>query len=209
MSNSGIQVVLFDLGGVLVELDGPPLLPQWLSQELTELENWQSWARSPAVEAFESDKMTAESFAEQLISELNLKVSAEKFLERFKAWPKGLYPGAEALLSRLKPHYTLACYSNTSHLHWPLMMNDMKLEKYMDFAWASFQIQCYKPSREGFVFISNELEKSLGVSAENILFIDDNPANVEAAIKCGMKGQHARGLDCVRSRLIELEILPV
>lgn len=195
-----IKVILFDLGGVLVELDGPPLKAHWLKREISLEENWRLWAQSRLVEVFESGHISASEFAKGLIDELQLSVSEEVLIREFAAWPKGLFPGAEAWLKSLRQHYVLACYSNTSELHWPRLLEEMKLDSLLDHCFASFLLTCYKPAREGFDRIVEQLQ----VRSEEILFLDDNVANVEAARTAGLHAVHVKGLQGAQMALASL-----
>ena len=185
-----IKVILFDLGGVLVELDGPPLKAHWLKQEISVEENWRLWARSSLVEAFESGHISTREFTTGLIDEFQLNVSEEEFVREFTAWPKGLFPGTELWLKHLQQHYVLACYSNTSELHWPRLLGEMNLQSLLDHCFASFLLGCYKPALKGFELIVENLQ----VKAGEVLFLDDNAVNVEAAQAAGLQAKQVKSL---------------
>lgn len=190
LNSRGIKVILFDLGGVLVDLDGPPLKAYWLREVISDEENWRRWGTSPLVEAFESGHIRATEFAQRMIAEQGLQVSVDDFIREFSAWPKGLFAGAGSLLGELRHNYTLACYSNTSELHWSRMMEEMGLASMLDHCYASFELGCYKPALRGFELIVEDLK----VKPAEVFFVDDNPANVEAAKKAGLEARQARGL---------------
>src|SRR5256885_15418243 len=111
-------VLLFDLGGVLVENVGferfNALLPSPIPTE--ELKTW--WLASPAVRAFEVGSCTPEAFARGVVAEWQLPLSPNAFLEAFSYWPKGLYPGASELLATLRERHVVACLSNSNAIHW-------------------------------------------------------------------------------------------
>ncbi len=201
---TGIKVILFDLGGVLVELDGLPFLPEWLDDVVEEAENWRLWAQHPSVEALESGLISPPEFAQNIIDNLNLKVDASSFLTRFANWPKGLYEGVPELLQKLEPHFALACYSNTSTLHWSKMMNEMNLQTLLHHHYASFLLGCYKPSIEGF----KKIKQDLKVEPGSIFFLDDNVRNVQAARSIGIQAEHVKGLDAVVDCLSAKQLLP-
>src|SRR5262249_46930069 len=90
--SNNIRVVLFDVGGVLVELSGLALLQSWLENRMTEEEIYTFWLTSPVVRAFETGRMQAEAFGEKLVAELNLPVNGEEFLSAFCSWMHGVYP---------------------------------------------------------------------------------------------------------------------
>ena len=123
-----IEIIIFDLGGVLVELTGVPTMLQWTRSRYDVEALWEAWLRSPAVRAFETGTTTPDQFAADIIKEMDLPVAEYEFIERFTKWPKGLFPGVSQLLDRLKVDFSLACFSNSNSLHWPILMKDMALE---------------------------------------------------------------------------------
>ena len=124
-----IKVILFDLGGVLVELTGVPVMLKWTNHRYDEETLWEAWLNSPAVRSFEKGYSSAEQFADELIKEMDLPVGRAEFIDKFLAWPKCLFPGVTRLMERLKDTYTLACLSNSNVMHWPILMKEMGLEK--------------------------------------------------------------------------------
>ncbi|MBM3226795.1 MAG: hypothetical protein FJZ47_23775 [Candidatus Tectomicrobia bacterium] len=119
MTQIDCQVILFDLGGVLVEVDSIPALQRMLGTHLAPEAIWERWlTASHWVRTFESGQCTPEAFATGIVTEWGLNVVAAAFLENFRTWPTRLLPGVHALLASLAPRFTLACLSNTNDVHW-------------------------------------------------------------------------------------------
>ena len=197
-----IEVILFDLGGVLVELSGVSTMLRWSAltvdgKPLDEQSLWRCWLNSPAVRRFETGQISAQTFADQLIEEMHLKVDRQTFLDAFTAWPSGLFPGVPALLNKLRDRYTLACLSNTSELHWPRLMKEMALESHLDHHFGSHLIGKIKPDRECF----DHVIEALTLQPEQILFFDDNLINVEGERKAGMQALHVRGIEALHQTI--------
>ena len=172
-----IKVILFDLGGVLVELTGVPIMLEWTKHKYDVEMLWQAWLNSPAVRSFETGASTPEQFADQLISEMDLQVGKAEFIHRFKRWPKGLFPGVADLMERLRNTYTLACMSNSNILHWPILMKDMGLEKMFHYHFASHLMKTLKPDKASFEYVLQGLD----CKASAVLFLDDNDINIKSA----------------------------
>jgi len=85
-ARNGIEVVLFDLGGVLVELTGVPVLLGWLNHSMDAEALWRYWLASPAVRRFELGQTTAKEFGAAMVRELDLPVTPDVFLEAFTQW---------------------------------------------------------------------------------------------------------------------------
>jgi len=182
-----IDCVIFDLGGVLIELDGPPLSPT--HSRMSEPEIWQLWLQSSAVRLFESGQSSQEEFAAALIKEMALDQTPESFLSYFKEWPVGFYAEVEPLLGDLKHRVQLACLSNTNLLHWERFRQETTILNEFDFVFASFKTGHLKPDLAAFEHAIAALE----MRPERLLFFDDNPANVQSARSAGMKAEQTRG----------------
>lgn len=202
--NPSITVILFDLGGVLVELDGPPIKKEWLPKPMDDSEIWGLCAKSSAIHDFERGRINSKEFGVRMVDEFSLSVSPEDYLEFFTYWPTGLFLGVEELLSKIPLHYRKAIFSNTSEAHWTRLMNEMNLAHHIQHCYASFQIGHVKPDTKGFEIV---IEK-LNVAAEEILFLDDNQANVEAAKNCGIQSIWVRGVVEVEEALKTSGVIP-
>ena len=190
-----IEVILFDLGGVLVELSGVGTMMQW--SRLDETEIWHRWLHSEAVRKFESGKSTAAEFCQEVVREFELSTTPEVFMEAFVRWPSGLFDGVEEMLQRLSPRYHVSCLSNTNHLHWERFATETRLFENLHSHFASHHIGMMKPDIEIYRHVIQALDTAPG----KILFFDDNQLNVEGARTAGMNALLARGLGDVERHL--------
>ena len=193
---NSIKLILFDLGGVIVELRGAPLKTDWLGVS-TEEEVWRIWLTSDTPRAFEMGKLSADEFAKQMVEDLDLSISPAEFKEHFRNWPIGLYPGALELLKTLKQSHKVALFSNSNVLHWERKMGEMGLAGVFDYEFASHLIQRVKPDAESFGYVLGRLE----YSPAEVLFLDDNAMNVEAARSLAMRAERVKGLGEVKDAL--------
>ncbi|MEX2197834.1 MAG: HAD-IA family hydrolase [Burkholderiales bacterium] len=176
-----IAGILFDIGGVLVALDGVPSMAKLLGVEPQHEALHAMWIASPSVVAHETGKKDAAAFAAGVVAELRLPVTAECFLQDFCNWPTGLLPGALQLLDEIPDPYHVADQTYLSH-----------------------QIGCLKPATGAFR-VSLE---GMGLSPSNVLFLDDGLRNVEAAVKLGMHAHVARGPKEARHVLAQYGVVP-
>ena len=197
MTAKAYDVLLFDLGGVLIELTGVPVMLAWTRGRYTEDQLWEKWLSSPAVRDFERGRTTPEQFGNAMVAEFDLPVSTEAFLSEFLFWPHRTYPGTRTLLRNLADRYTLASLSNISAMHWERVCAEMDLVPYFSANFPSFETGYVKPDAEAFV---NALE-ALGCRPERALFMDDNAANVQAARSLGITAFTVSGLSGVQSAL--------
>lgn len=185
-----IVAIVFDLGRVLIKLDGPPLKSHWLAQPVSEEESWRRWGRSETVRAFESGLMSDTEFLQTIITEQKLIISADQFREQFAMWPYCLYDGVESTLLKLRERFVLAYYSNTSSLHQP-QINRLLPEHYFDFYFTSYQTGYFKPNIQGFYHVAEQMRQK----PESILFLDDNSMNVQSARDAGFCAEQVVGFD--------------
>jgi putative hydrolase of the HAD superfamily len=184
-----IRVLLFDVGGVLVELSGVEVMLEWLGNTVTADELWRMWLQSASVRKFETGQIDADEFSVRVISEFGLTVEPQRFLDAFIGWPTGLYPGTLEMLARIPRSYRRAVLSNSNALHWPRVLDDMGLGPAFDSHFVSHLTGRIKPDSEAF----EHAVDSLGCKPGQVLFLDDNSLNVEAAQRFGMHAVRVRG----------------
>jgi len=201
--NASIEVILFDLGGVLVELGESPIPSDWLPEN--DMFTLSDWFLSETAVLFEKGSITAHVFAETFKKDLNINVSPEEIIEHFTRWPIGLFPGAEELLQSLHPNYRLAVLSNTNELHWPRIIEEFKIPRYFEHIFASHLLNKAKPELSIFQHVINELKVEPG----SILFLDDNLKNIEASKKLGIQSLHVKGIQQTRQGLLKLGVIDV
>ena len=200
--SSGITHLVFDLGGVIIELRGPPILNSWAGTNHTPEEIWGKWLTSNAPRSFESGQIDENTFASMIVDELSLSISTDEFLEYFTSLPIGPFPGALDTLQALKNRYKTALFSNTNTIHWERKMTQMELKPAFDYHFASHLMGKVKPDIEAFDFVVNEL----AVSPSEILFFDDNEMNVDAAKQVGINAIRVIGFDQLQDALNEFDI---
>jgi HAD superfamily hydrolase (TIGR01509 family) len=200
MTSPAFEVILFDLGGVLVHFDGiTPLLA--LSGNRLEPEDARRfWLASPAVRRFETGRCTPEEFALGAVAELGLAMAPALFLEQFLTWDRGPMDQALSLLDSLRPHFLLACLSNNNELHWHRLRTETCLAAKFHRCYLSHEIGLMKPDREAFDYVVRDL----GIRSAHILFFDDNPECVETARRLGFGAHQARGVREVQAVLSSL-----
>ena len=196
-----IDTLLFDLGGVLVEFNDGFKVFEWAN--LKPADFFKQWIASPTVRDFEAGKITTQQFAEGVVREFQLPVTAQVFLKNFKNLPKGLFDGTEDLLVELSAEYRLACFSNTNQLHWPMLRDRFKIGELMDECFISCQTGLLKPDVEAFEFVLNTLD----CPPEQIMFFDDNPVNTSAAMQLGFNAFQVNGIVEVEKIVIEEGLL--
>ncbi|MEO8835235.1 MAG: HAD family phosphatase [Caldimonas sp.] len=187
-------VLLFDLGGVLVENVGFERLNALLPSPMPTEELKTRWLASPAVRSFEVGACSPAVFAGNVVSEWKLSLSPGSFLEAFTSWPKGLYPGASELLASLRSRQVLACLSNSNAVHWQRFNG---FREHFQISLSSHLLGEVKPDPECFM---RALRECKATPAE-VAFFDDSLTNVAGARAVGIEAFHVNGLSEVRRSL--------
>jgi glucose-1-phosphatase len=184
-----IRIVLFDVGGVLVKLSGIDIMLDWLGHTTTPEEMWRLWLHSDIVRRFETGRIDAAAFAIGVVGEFELPVAPQRFLDSFIDWPMELYPGTLGMLSRIPETYRCALLSNSNALHWPRILNDLDLGALVESHFVSHLTGRIKPDADAFAHVV----ETFGCRPGQVLFLDDNRLNVEAAKRFGMRAVRVQG----------------
>ncbi len=161
------------------------------------------WLRSPSVRAFETGRIDSAQFAAGVLAELRLDVDPGYFIESFARWPTALYPGALQMIAGIPGRYRRALLSNSNVLHWRRILDDLGLGAVFEHQFASHLTGRIKPDAEAFEHVLEVLD----CRASQVLFLDDNAPNVEAARAIGMRAQQVRGVEETRQWLQHAGIL--
>jgi glucose-1-phosphatase len=197
-----ISAILFDIGGVLIELNGLPSLAKLMDSQQSHDEIYKNWMASPSVIGHETGKLSTDEFAVEIVKDLNLDLSPEAFMDNFMTWIVGTFPSTFDLLEAIPTTMSIAALSNTSHAHWQRVEATGLTDK-LDQLFLSHQIGHLKPDHKSF----QAAVDGLRLPAEEIIFFDDNMQNVHAANEFGLKAHQALNPDHARQVLSQYGII--
>ena len=183
--------IVFDFGGVLLDLD-PESTWKALS-ELLEIEDISKCIKDnqQLLDNFEIGKIRYENFLWNL-QRLGKKVpDPRKTINAWNAMLKGWNKEKLILLEKLKVEYNLFLLSNTNEMHLQWVMSDLRINhgiadfktRFFKKVIFSHEVGFKKPDPTIFQYLLSEAN----ILPEESLFIDDLPANVEAASKLGFQ----------------------
>ena len=199
----GTEAVLFDLGGVLVHGVGAEVIRRWLDEESEEAV-WRRWLSCPWVRRYERGECSTREFARGMVETWGFEMQPDEFLEQFRAFPRGLFPGARALVENVTPGTRRACFSNTNELHWSDQAEGFGLATLFDQRFLSFEMGLVKPDREAYGYVVDALD----LRPDQVLFLDDNEINVEGARAVGLDAHRTVGVDAARDLLRDRGLHP-
>ena len=192
------SVLLFDLGGVLIESEMFSELKRLMDSDQSEAELIEVWMGNPLARKFELGRCSVEEFSRSVVKEFGLSMNPDDFLAAFKSWPKGFYDGVVSMLVELRSENIVCCLSNSNEAHWTDAITD-----HFDFAFSSHLIGRIKPDRDVFEHVVAEI----GIDPRDIHFFDDARANVAAAQEYGLQAHHTVGFQSLKTKLKELGLL--
>ena len=195
-----IEVLLFDLGGVLLHLNDTL---DTFDVRMSDVDFRERWLLSDSTRQHESGRISFDEFAHGMLDELELPYDADEFARRFDAWPGEMYDQTLSLLDSLSNRYRLAVLSNVSARHWELPRIAQHIEPRVEHTFLSYKTGLLKPDAETY----SDVVSTLGTSPERILFFDDNILNVKAARSQGLRAAHTIGGDQLIANLREANVL--
>ncbi len=196
---SAVKVVLLDLGGVLLNLNDPVAT---FGLELHQDDFLETWLLSPSVRKFERGDINTSKFAADMVAEFTLPYTPAEFLRRFESWPDALYDGVPELLKSIGRRYQVALLSNTNEVHWNRDDIAGQLVPLLHAVFLSYQTRHLKPEPGAF----EDVLQHFGIEADKFLFLDDNPLNIAAARKCGMRARLTNGFESLIQNLSQAGI---
>ena len=197
--NERIKNIVFDLGGVLVGLDGQRSIAAF---DALGCERVSEYIREHRTEdlfyRIELGLITTHEFCEEVRQMTATSASDE---EMVGAWNALISPVTarrrNALWSLRKSGYRLFLLSNTNDMHWQLcsrMFNERGVqgdELPFEQVFLSYEMHLSKPDVE----IFREVLRQADLKAEETLFIDDNEDNIRSASSLGFRTYWNREID--------------
>ena len=197
METRPFDVVLFDLGGVLIDFGGVAPMKALAGIESDD-ELWSRWLTCRWVRSFERGDCSADDFATGVVADWGLAIDPAAFLDAFRGWPGGALPGAEELLQSVQRVVPVGCFSNTNAVHWERNYGRWPILDAFDFRFLSFELGAVKPDGAAF----DRVAQLVPASPERVLFLDDNVLNIEGAHAAGFAAVQARGVAEARQALV-------
>ena len=139
----------------------------------------------------EAGRITADEFIDECLRHSRPGTTRETVLECFEDFLIGLNGDILDFIREIAPDYDLYILSNNNPLScacFSKMMDEAGLpfDKYFKKCFFSFRLHQLKPFPE----IYRTAIEGIGLPPEEILFIDDAPANIEAAQRAGIRTIH-------------------
>ena len=206
-ASSRRRIVIFDLGGVLIEWNPRHLYRKIFAGDERAMEAFLSEVCSVEWnERQDAGRTFAEAVQELMPRHADKRELIEAFGRRFDEMITGEIPGTVEILAELKragvPRYAL---SNWSAETFPPQRTRFPFLAWFDGIVLSGEEGVIKPDPRIFRILLDRY----GIARDEAVFIDDNPANAAAADALGIHGIHFRSPAELRDELRRLGFLQV
>ena len=184
-----IKAVIFDMGGVLIDLDPPACIKAFKDilgfDRITELLD--PFHQKGIYGELEGGTLTADDFRAAVLAESRPGSRPEDVDRCMDAMISGMEPYKADLLRKLSRQYPLYLLSNNNEIariRYHKLLEDLGVDWRTVFReeFCSYQMKMLKPSPE----IFREAIRRIDLPPEEILFIDDSKTNMEAARAVGI-----------------------
>ena len=185
-----MKAILFDLGGVLIDLAPSRVFEHWAkAADVTPASLAARWKIEAAYKAHEEGKMEFIEFTSHLQKQLGISITQSDWKTGWNALLGQPFPELLPRLSALAKRIPLYCFSNTNQTHWTALTartNHPQLGGFFQKIYLSYAIGRRKPNVESYRWVTNDM----GYRPTDIAFLDDNAANIHGAKRAGLSTMH-------------------
>lgn len=199
VKTNGIQALLFDLGGVLIDIDFDRAFAHWQPISRLSVSEFKATFEFDApYQLFERGEITAAKYFAHLRTRLQLRDDPVRIAEGWNAIFRAEITETRRLVEAARtriPCYVLTNSNGAHQAAWSALFP--ALVQSFERVFVSCEIGHRKPERAAFEFVGREL----GIPLGSILFFDDTFENVSAAAAAGLIAIHVRAPEDVRAAL--------
>lgn len=197
--------IIFDLGGVLLNIDYSLVTKAFLALGLTDFDKLYSKAQQTKLfDLYEKGQISSEAFRNHIKTCFTKPMDDSSIDNAWNAMLLDLPPERLHLLQQLKTKHRIFLLSNTNDIHIRYVNNYLKetfgindLSGYFEKVYLSYEVGMRKPDAEIFELVLSENN----LDPNDTLFIDDSIQHVEGAKKLGI---HTYWLDVKKESVMDL-----
>lgn len=202
MSLNNITAIIFDLGGVLVNIDDNKSMEAFQCLGFnTNPEAFKTLYATGIFQRIETGHADNTEFRQAFSPYLPEGVSTQTFDDAWAALLLDIPPERVSLLRSLKKHYRCFALSNTNALHVPYFTKIFEqafggedLHSFFEQVFYSHEMKLRKPDPE----IYRQVIRQTKLNPEQTLFIDDRIENIQSAQGVGLQAIHLYDQDIIR-----------
>ncbi len=187
---SNISTLIFDLGGVIVDLDLPKCIQKFKSLGVENIEQYLSnFGQKDFFMQFEKGQIGIPAFRAEIRKLAGIELSDAQIDEAWCSFLTQIPVEKLHLLSELKKKYRILLLSNTNPLHIQTAVAEefsktgKTMQDFFDKCYLSFEMGMVKPDVEIFETLLADAQ----LKAEECLFLDDGKKNIDVAATLGIQ----------------------
>ena len=191
--DKNIKNIVFDLGGVLVDLDFKSAINGLQKAGFANVkEQLQAFDREGIFQKFELGEMTAEEFRSAIRENSTVTLTDEEVDALWNLMLLEIPREKLELILDLRGKYMVYLLSNTNSIHWDYVCKNafnyrgFRVSDYFEETFLSYEMHLAKPDKAIFEKVLEEAN----LLPEETLFIDDSEANCKAASELGIHTHH-------------------
>ncbi|WP_298297606.1 HAD family phosphatase [Hydrotalea sp.] len=193
---NGVKNIIFDLGGIFINLDFQKTTEAFQQLGVTQLNNFFTQTHSNSLfAALETGTITTHEFYDAFRKQTGIVATNEAIALAWNAMLVNFPSDRINWLNAIKDKYNIFLYSNTNQIHYDCFIEmfqsdtgNNNFNHYFKKAYYSHEIRMRKPDADGFQFILEEQN----LVPEETLFIDDTLPNIETAHSLGLQIIHLK-----------------
>ena len=188
-----IRNIVFDLGGVLVDLDFKAAINGLQKAGFANVkEQLQAFDREGIFQKFELGEMSADEFRSAIRENSTVSLTDEEVDGLWNAMLLEVPREKLELILHLRGKYMVYLLSNTNSIHWDYVCKNafnyrgFRVNDYFEETFLSYEMHLAKPNKAIFEKVLHDAN----LLPEETLFIDDSEANCKAAQEVGIHAHH-------------------
>lgn len=201
---SAVRALLFDLGGVVLDVDFGPIFGAWAAQASRDPAALAGrFAFDEAYEQFERGELDPAGYFAALRSSLGLPLPDADFAAGWSGLSLAPVTGMIELLAAAARRFPLYAFTNSNPPHQRIWTARFGAElSIFRSVFVSSELGMRKPDPAAFMTVA----RKAGFPPAEILFFDDTAANVAGAQAAGMQAVLVRSTRDVRQALLRLGV---
>ena len=187
---SNISTLIFDFGGVLIDLDMNQSVLNFKKLGVENVENYLSnFGQSGFFMQLEKGKISAEEFRSEIRKMTTNTITDKEIDDAWNAFLVRIPSEKLDIVYQLRKKFRVIMLSNTNAIHFPyaertfFSYKNRGIDEYFDKCYRSYDMKMAKPDAEIFEAILSQEQ----VAPNQCLLLDDGPKNIEQAQKLGFQ----------------------
>ena len=191
--DKNIKNIVFDLGGVLVDLDFKSTINGLQKAGFTNVkEQLQAFDQDGIFKKFELGEISADEFRASIRKNSSVSLTDEEVDSLWNLMLLEIPREKLELILDLRSKYMVYLLSNTNSIHWDYVCKNafnyrgFRMDDYFEETFLSYEMHLAKPDKA----IFEKMLQDANLLPEETLFIDDLEANCKAASEVGIHAHH-------------------